>query len=70
MSTNTNFATVAAILYAGGKPFYLDMDEKYFAPKQLFKDPIKAPKNQAIIWLLKNLFNKKITIDISIPPNK
>jgi dTDP-4-amino-4,6-dideoxygalactose transaminase len=32
VSTNTNFATVAAILRAGGLVRYLDMDPKTFAP--------------------------------------
>ena len=30
--TNTNFATAAAVLHAGGKVRFLDMDEKSFAP--------------------------------------
>ncbi len=50
--TNTNFATVAAIIYSGGKPFYLDMDEKYFAPK--YKDLLnlyKKYKFKGIVWV-------------------
>ena len=40
--TNTNFATVAAILRAGGKVKYLDMDEKTFAPSlQMVIDAVK-----------------------------
>lgn len=50
--TNTNFATVAAILYAGGKPFYLDMDEKYFAPKYNdFLHLYKKYKFKGIVWV-------------------
>ena len=50
--TNTNFATVAAILYAGGKPFYLDMDEKYFAPKYNdFLHFYKKYKFKGIVWV-------------------
>lgn len=30
--TNTNFATVAAVIRAGGEPRYLDMDKRTFAP--------------------------------------
>ena len=30
--TNTNFATVAAIIHAGGKPVFLDMDASTFMP--------------------------------------
>jgi len=30
--TNTNFATVAAIIRAGGIPIYMDIDPKYFVP--------------------------------------
>ena len=50
--TNTNFATVAAILYAGGKPFYLDMDEKYFAPKyDDFLHFYNKYKFKGIVWV-------------------
>ena len=50
--TNTNFATVAAIIYAGGKPFYLDMDEKYFAPKyEDFLYYYKKFKFKGIVWV-------------------
>ncbi|AOG21911.1 DegT/DnrJ/EryC1/StrS family aminotransferase [Acidovorax sp. RAC01] len=31
--TNTNFATVAAIIHAGGEPVFMDMDEKTFMPR-------------------------------------
>lgn len=30
--TNTNFASVAAIIKCGGTPVFMDMDEKYFLP--------------------------------------
>ena len=50
--TNTNFATVAAIIYAGGKPFYLDMDEKYFAPKYNdFLHFYNKYKFKGIVWV-------------------
>ncbi len=70
--TNTNFATVAAILYSGGIPFYLDMDERYFAPK--FEDIVKFYKKykfKGVVWVhiggiispdflkVKNFCNKK-----------
>ena len=52
VQTNTNFATVASILYSGGKPLYLDMDEKYFAPK--YDDICKSYKKfkfKGIVWV-------------------
>ena len=32
VQTNTNFATVAAIIRAGGIPVFMDMDPNYFIP--------------------------------------
>jgi perosamine synthetase len=32
IQTNTNFATVAAIIHAGGIPVFMDMDPNYFVP--------------------------------------
>tara|TARA_Y100001958_G_C21199749_1_gene526608 strand:- start:202 stop:1347 length:1146 start_codon:yes stop_codon:yes gene_type:complete len=50
--TNTNFATVAAILYSGGTPLYLDMDQKYFAPKyQEIVMLYKKFKFKGIVWV-------------------
>jgi len=52
VQTNTNFATTASILYSGGKPLYLDMDEKYFAPK--YEDVLKSYKKfkfKGIVWV-------------------
>ncbi|MDJ0554855.1 MAG: DegT/DnrJ/EryC1/StrS family aminotransferase [Microcoleaceae cyanobacterium MO_207.B10] len=34
--TNTNFATIAMVIRAGGKVQYLDMDEQTFAPSLFF----------------------------------
>ena len=52
--TNTNFATVAAILRAGGKVKYLDMDEKTFAPSlQMVIDAVKEnsiPPISGVLW--------------------
>ncbi len=53
--TNTNFATVAAILRAGGTVKYLDMDENTFAPSlQMVMDAIKesvTPSISGILWV-------------------
>jgi len=53
--TNTNFATVAAILRAGGKVKYLDMDEKTFAPSlQMVIDAVKEnsiPPISGVLWV-------------------
>jgi perosamine synthetase len=43
VQTNTNFATVAAIIRAGGKPVFMDMDKDYFVSsltdvQSVFKD--------------------------------
>ena len=46
------------------------LNERYLDPKQLFKEPIKAPKNQAILQLSINRLRNTITNDISIPPRK
>lgn len=51
--TNTNFATVAAVLRVGGKVQYLDMDENTFAPSlQMVKDAVEKGGNPAISGVL------------------
>lgn len=49
--TNTNFATVAAILRAGGKVQYLDMAKETFAPKlDMVKEAVE--KNGLVVGVL------------------
>ncbi len=53
--TNTNFATVAAVLRVGGKVQYLDMDENTFAPSlQMVKDAVEkgaTPAISGVLWV-------------------
>ncbi len=56
--TNTNFATVAAVLRVGGKVQYLDMDEQTFAPSlQMVKEAVASGKSlpdgkiSGVLWV-------------------
>ena len=51
--TNTNFATVGALIRAGGVVRYLDMDEKTFAPTlQMVKAEVQRTPNLAgVTWV-------------------
>ncbi|XHU96143.1 MAG: DegT/DnrJ/EryC1/StrS family aminotransferase [cyanobacterium endosymbiont of Rhopalodia gibba] len=53
--TNTNFATVAAILRIGGQVQYLDMDETTFAPSlQMIQEAVRkgaTPKISGVLWV-------------------
>ncbi|EAZ88583.1 DegT/DnrJ/EryC1/StrS family aminotransferase [Crocosphaera chwakensis] len=53
--TNTNFATVAAVLRVGGKVQYLDMDENTFAPSlQMVKNAVEkgsTPGISGVLWV-------------------
>ena len=53
--TNTNFATVAAVLRVGGQVQYLDMDENTFAPSlQMVKDAVEkgaTPAISGVLWV-------------------
>ena len=53
--TNTNFATVAAVLRVGGEVQYLDMDENTFAPSlQMVKDAVdkgSTPAISGVLWV-------------------
>ena len=52
-STNTNFATVAAIIKSGSQPFLLDMDERTFAPTLgMVKDALALnPGLAGLVWV-------------------
>lgn len=51
--TNTNFATVAAILRVGGKVRYLDMDEETFAPSLAHVEMAlkRRPSTEGLLWV-------------------
>ena len=51
--TNTNFATIAAVMRSGGKVQYLDMDKKTFAPTlDLVKEAVERnPSIAGILWV-------------------
>ena len=55
--TNTNFATVATVIRAGGKVQYLDMDEQTFAPSlEMVKEAVEKGKNlpekiSGVLWV-------------------
>jgi dTDP-4-amino-4,6-dideoxygalactose transaminase len=51
--TNTNFATVAAILRAGGMPVFMDMTKEYFVPNlDILKRTVeKNPDIAGVVWV-------------------
>ena len=51
--TNTNFATVAAVLRAGGAVQYLDMDKNTFAPTlNMVKEAVeRTPSVAGVLWV-------------------
>lgn len=54
--TNTNFATVATVIRAGGQVQYLDMDEQTFAPSlQMVKEAVEKGNQQqpisGVMWV-------------------
>jgi len=51
--TNTNFATVAAIIRAGGSPRYLDMDPTTFAPtlRMVISEFEQNPEIAGLAWV-------------------
>lgn len=53
VQTNTNFATVAAIIHAGGIPVFMDMDPDYFAPNlDILKYTMdKHPDISGVAWV-------------------
>lgn len=51
--TNTNFASVAAILHAGGQPVYMDMTRDFFVPDlEILKFTYdKNPELAGVLWV-------------------
>ena len=50
--SNTNFASVAAILRAGGQPIYMDMTAEYFAPNlEILKATVNNHAVEGVVWV-------------------
>lgn len=50
--SNTNFASVAAIIRTGGTPVYMDMTEEYFVPSfDIFRDAAKRHDIDGAMWV-------------------
>ena len=52
IASNTNFASVEAIVRAGGKPVYMEMTPEYFAPDlDILKYTHKKYGVQGVMWV-------------------
>ncbi len=50
--SNTNFATVAAILRTGGVPVYMDMSEEYFVPNlDILRSVVERHDVDGVLWV-------------------
>jgi perosamine synthetase len=50
--SNTNFATVAAIVLAGGQPVYMDMTEEYFVPNlSILEHTANKYEISGVLWV-------------------
>lgn len=50
--SNTNFASVAAIIRAGGEPVYMDMTAEYFAPNlDILKSTVEKHQAHGVMWV-------------------
>lgn len=50
--SNTNFASVAAIIRAGGKPVFMDMTAEYFAPNlDVLKQTVEKHGVAGVMWV-------------------
>jgi len=50
--SNTNFASVAAIIRAGGEPVYMDMTAEYFAPNlDILKQTVERYGVAGVMWV-------------------
>ena len=50
--SNTNFASVMAILKAGGQPVYMDMTKEYFAPSlDILEATFRDHKIEGVMWV-------------------
>lgn len=52
VASNTNFASVAAIIRAGGDPVFMDMTEEYFVPNlDILKRTVDKYKVAGVLWV-------------------
>ena len=52
VQSNTNFATIAAIIKAGGKPIFMDMTKEYFCPDlNILKYTCNKYKIEGVMWV-------------------
>ena len=52
VASNTNFASVAAIIRAGGEPVFMDMTEAYFVPDlDILKYTVEKYKVSGVLWV-------------------
>jgi perosamine synthetase len=52
VASNTNFASVEAIIRAGGKPVFMDMTAEYFAPDlDILKHTVKKHDIGGVMWV-------------------
>lgn len=52
VASNTNFASVAAIIRAGGQPIYMDMAASYFAPSlDILKHTLETHGVDGVMWV-------------------
>ena len=50
--SNTNFASVMAILKAGGQPIFMEMTKEYFAPNiDILRETVKKYKVEGVMWV-------------------
>jgi perosamine synthetase len=50
--SNTNFASVATIIHAGGIPVYMDMTKEYFVPNlDILKYTVEKYKVEGVMWV-------------------
>jgi perosamine synthetase len=50
--SNTNFASVAAILRTGGRPVYMDMTKEYFVPNlEILRDVAERHRVEGVLWV-------------------
>jgi perosamine synthetase len=52
IASNTNFASVATIIHAGGTPVFMDMDKDYFVPNlDILKYTVEKYKVSGVMWV-------------------
>ncbi len=52
IASNTNFASVATIMHAGGTPVFMDMDKDYFVPNlDILKYTVEKYKVSGVMWV-------------------